>query len=127
MPGNAQISVGSFWLTLMLTASEVLVSIVALEFSYTQAPRTMKSLVLGNFSFAVSLGNLFTAIVNRYIQIDSPTSEIKMGLDEATKSGDQVMATLSLAGYDKMLGTSDDLQMYFRTGSGLSIEMAKRR
>ena len=46
-----------------------------------------------------------------------------MGLDEATKSGDQVMATLSHAGYDKMLGTSDDLQMYFRTGSGLSIEI----
>ena len=107
----------------LLTASEVLVSIVALEFSYTQAPRTMKSLVLGLFLFAVSLGNLFTAVVNRYIQIDSPTSEIKMGLDEATKSGDQVMATLSHAGYDKMLGTSDDLQMYFRTGSGLSIEI----
>ena len=33
------------------------------------------------------------------------------------------MATLSHAGYDKMLGTSDDLQMYFRTGSGLSIEI----
>jgi len=107
----------------LLTASEVLVSIVALEFSYTQAPRTMKSLVLGLFLFAVSLGNLFTAAVNRYIQIDSPSSEIKMGLEEATKLGDEVNATLSHAGYDKKLGTSDDLQINFRTGSGLSIEI----
>jgi POT family proton-dependent oligopeptide transporter len=49
----------------LLTASEILVSITALEFSYTQAPRKMKSLIMAYFFLAMSLGNLFTSIVNK--------------------------------------------------------------
>ena len=52
----------------IMTAAEVLVSITALEFSYTQAPRQMKSVVMGAFFMSVALGNLFTAAVNFFIQ-----------------------------------------------------------
>ena len=48
----------------LLTASEVLVSITGLEFSYTQAPRKMKSFVMAAWLFTVSLGNAFTAALN---------------------------------------------------------------
>ena len=50
----------------ILTAGEVMVSITGLEFSYTQAPPRMKSLVMALFYLAVSAGNAFTALVNRF-------------------------------------------------------------
>jgi POT family proton-dependent oligopeptide transporter len=49
---------------LVLTASEVLVSITALEFSYKQAPLRMKSFIMSLFLLSTSLGNLMTAGVN---------------------------------------------------------------
>jgi POT family proton-dependent oligopeptide transporter len=49
---------------LLLTASEVMVSITGLEFSYTQAPKKMKSIVMATWLFTVALGNQFTAILN---------------------------------------------------------------
>jgi POT family proton-dependent oligopeptide transporter len=52
----------------VITAGEVMVSITALEFSYTQAPRKMKSFVMGVFFLvAIAFGNIFTAQVNGYI------------------------------------------------------------
>ena len=51
----------------ILTASEVLVSITCLEFSYTQAPNTMKSLIMGCFMLSIAFGNTFTMIVNNFI------------------------------------------------------------
>ena len=55
---------------LLLTAGEVMVSITALEYSYTQAPRTMKSFIMALFMLSVSLGNIFTSTVNFFIQND---------------------------------------------------------
>ncbi|TWT37599.1 Di-/tripeptide transporter [Posidoniimonas corsicana] len=52
----------------VMTAAEILVSITALEFSYTQAPRTLKSFVMGLFFLSVFLGNMATAQVNHYVQ-----------------------------------------------------------
>lgn len=51
---------------MVITAAEVLVSITCLEFSYTQAPPQMKSLIMSFYLLSVSLGNLFTAAVNRF-------------------------------------------------------------
>jgi POT family proton-dependent oligopeptide transporter len=50
----------------ILTASEVLISVTLLEFSYTQAMPEMKSFIVGLFYLAVSAGNAFTALVNRF-------------------------------------------------------------
>ena len=52
----------------VITAAEVMVSITCLEFSYTQAPLKLKSLVMGLFLLSVSVGNGFTALVNFWIQ-----------------------------------------------------------
>ena len=60
----------------ILTAAEVLVSITCLEFSYTQAPNNIKSLVMGFFMLSVSLGNIFTAGVNSYILNPNGTSKL---------------------------------------------------
>lgn len=62
---------------ILITAAEVLVSITALEFSYTQAPKKMKSLVMGAFLMSVSLGNLFTTGVNYFIQNPDGTSKLE--------------------------------------------------
>ncbi len=61
----------------LMTAAEILVSITALEFSYTQAPKKMKSLVMGAFLMSVSIGNLFTASVNYFIQNPDGTSKLE--------------------------------------------------
>ncbi len=49
---------------IILTAAEILVSIVCLEFAYTQAPRRMKSFIMGVYFLGVSLGNVFVSLVN---------------------------------------------------------------
>lgn len=49
---------------LVLTAAEVMVSVTCLEFSYTQAPREMKSIIMAFYLLSIAAGNLFTAIVN---------------------------------------------------------------
>ena len=48
----------------LLTAAEVMVSITALEFAYTQAPKKMKSLVMSLFLLSVAAGNLVPMAVN---------------------------------------------------------------
>ena len=60
----------------VLTAGEVLVSVTHLEFAYTQAPKKMKSLVMCTYLGAISLGNLFTARVNVFIQ--NPDGTLKL-------------------------------------------------
>jgi proton-dependent oligopeptide transporter, POT family len=52
---------------IIMTAAEVLVSITALEFSYTQAPKNMKSFIMGLFLLSVTLGNVFVGQVNDWI------------------------------------------------------------
>jgi POT family proton-dependent oligopeptide transporter len=49
---------------ILLTAGEVMVSITGLEFSYTQAPKKMKSAVMALWLFAVSVGNQIASAIN---------------------------------------------------------------
>jgi POT family proton-dependent oligopeptide transporter len=49
---------------LVITAAEVMVSVTCLEFSYTQAPRELKSFVMSMYLLSVSAGNAFTMAVN---------------------------------------------------------------
>jgi len=48
----------------VLTAAEIMVSVTCLEFSYTQAPLALKSIVMGLYLLSVSAGNLLAAAVN---------------------------------------------------------------
>ena len=54
----------------ILTTSEILVSVTGLEFSYTQAPPQMKSMVMACYLSATSAGNLLTMFINISIQND---------------------------------------------------------
>ncbi len=78
---NEQISAGQRphigWQVLayfVLTCAEVMVSITALEFSYTQAPNKMKSLIMSLYMLSVTLGNLLTSGVNQIIQNEDGTT-----------------------------------------------------
>jgi len=85
-----------------LTAAEVLVSIVSLEFSYSQAPKSMKSFVMSLWLLAVSIGNQIPARLNDAIQIDTPIAEVKATANEASHGG-----------FDEKVGTEDDLLLIF--------------
>ncbi len=121
----------------ILTASEVMVSITCIEFSYTQAPRTMKSVIMALFLISVSLGSLFTAGVNHLILVESNATQAKnvavqVGLLESSDDGTVVAPAdlakaqglgfetmpgegfaLRHAGIDAVLGNDDDIQMGF--------------
>lgn len=85
---------------LIITAAEVMVSIVCLEYSYTQAPKNMKSFVMAVFFGSVFLGNIITSAVNGAIQIDDPTADFSVtNRDTPTKH----------PGYDGKVGTDDDI------------------
>jgi POT family proton-dependent oligopeptide transporter len=53
---------------ILLSAGEIMVSVTHLEFAYTQAPPKFKSLAMCTYLWAISLGNVFTAIVDHVIQ-----------------------------------------------------------
>lgn len=60
----------------LLTSAEIMVSITCLDFSYTQAPKKMKSFIMAAFLLSISLGNFFTAAVNVFIQNEDGTSKL---------------------------------------------------
>ena len=62
---------------LILTSAEVMVSITCLEFSYTQAPKKMKSFIMAAFFLSITLGNVFTAVVNIFIQNEDGSSKLE--------------------------------------------------
>lgn len=125
----------------ILTASEVMVSITCLEFSYTQAPRRMKSIIMALFMMSVSLGNLFTAGVNSFIQVESNASPAKLLASQfgnehmkASEDATDLAATrssrasdahmqyetmpdggfaMSLRGVDGVIGSEDDIKLGF--------------
>lgn len=69
-----------FFAYAILTAAEVMVSITALEFSYTQAPNRLKSIIMGLFLISISWGNTITTVVNKVILNEIEYSyEIKAG------------------------------------------------
>lgn len=99
-----------------LTAAEVMVSIVCLEFSYTQAPKTMKSVIMAIFLFAVSLGNQITAQINNFIQVPDPIANIEANGNE-----------VALGGFDQKTGTQDDIKVTFNEeGSRSDVTFASR-
>ncbi|MEQ9822989.1 MAG: hypothetical protein ABQ298_01245 [Puniceicoccaceae bacterium] len=61
-PGNLPV----LWQLLpyaLITVAEVLISITGLEFAYTQAPRSMKSTIMGFWLLCVTFGNVLVAFL----------------------------------------------------------------
>jgi POT family proton-dependent oligopeptide transporter len=105
----------------LLTAAEILVSIVALEFAYTQAPRKMKSFIMCFYLAAVAIGNFLVAGVNHYIRIPSAAEEqltAQIGMMPEDWRGDP--RTVVLHGYDK---TDLDGTYIRRLGKGAEIPL----
>jgi POT family proton-dependent oligopeptide transporter len=60
----------------LLSAGEVMVSITALEFAYTQSPKSMKAVIMAIYLLAISAGNAFTALVHVFIA--NPDGTVKL-------------------------------------------------
>jgi POT family proton-dependent oligopeptide transporter len=56
---------------ILLTAGEVLLSATGLEFAYSQAPASMKGVIMSFWSLAVTVGNLWVLIVNVSVKNDT--------------------------------------------------------
>ncbi|MCC6901577.1 MAG: MFS transporter [Polyangiaceae bacterium] len=50
---------------LIITLAEVLVSVTGLEFAYTQAPKRMKSTIMGFWLLTVTAGNVLVSIISK--------------------------------------------------------------
>ena len=104
----------------LLTSAEIMVSIVCLEFAYTNSPKSMKSMVMALFLASVAAGNFFTSAVNSYIQVNNPLDkEISDALEKIesnTTTPSQHHSTwskITYPGYDNKTNTSDDLVIHF--------------
>lgn len=138
------------WAYVLLTAGEVMISITGLEFSYTQAPKTMKSVIMAVWLFSVSLGNIFTSVVNNQIQVpgvNEVASVVKTAKQDTedsvgtwtyktqsltleSASGDQPNAKtgkkMIISGVDGQFGTDDDVELSFNEYNKLtSVDTAE--
>jgi len=109
----------------LLTAAEVMVSIVALEFAYTQAPKTMKSLLMCYYLGAVALGNYLVAEVNHFIRIPSAAEEQLAGqLASLPPDWRDSPRTIVLAGHDGVTGRGgDDFIQRLENGLPAALEI----
>jgi POT family proton-dependent oligopeptide transporter len=78
-----------------ITMAEVFISITYLEFSCTQAPKMMNSLIMGCYlAFSVALGNAFTAGLNFWL--DASDSAMLDGANDYLFFAGQMFATALL-------------------------------
>jgi POT family proton-dependent oligopeptide transporter len=67
----------------LLTLGEVLVSATGLEFAYSQAPASMKGVIMAFWYLAVTVGNLWVLLVNASVRNEAVISHIaSTGLSE---------------------------------------------
>ncbi len=108
----------------LLTAAEIMVSIVALEYAYTQSPKTMKSLVMCLYLASVALGNFLVAGVNHFIQIpDSAAAQLEEAVARLPQDWRNDPRTISLPGHDGVTGTRDDLIQRLKEGVPVALEI----
>ena len=109
----------------IITAAEIMVSIVGLEFAYTQAPKAMKSWIMALFFLSVWGGNQFTAQVNHFIDIPS-AGFLQFEQAISKLPTDPQSSSIALPGYDGIIGTADDLVAHGRKGRLESLEIPGR-
>eukprot|EP00903_Cladosiphon_okamuranus_P003830 g3828.t1 len=103
----------------LLTAAEIMISIVALEFAYTQAPRKMKSFIMCFYLAAVAVGNFLVAGVNHFIQIPSAAEEqLKVAISRLPEDWKSDPRTVVLPGFDE----ADLDEVFIRRISGETKE-----
>jgi len=61
----------------LLTMGEVLVSATGLEFAYSQAPKSMKGVIMAFWSLAVTVGSLWVLIVNASVKNEAVLGHIE--------------------------------------------------
>ena len=77
--GDTAKSVSILWQLVpyaFLTMAEVLVSATGLEFAYSQAPLSMKGVIMSFWNLATTVGNLWVLLVNAAIRNDHVTESI---------------------------------------------------
>lgn len=110
----------------LLTVAEVMVSIVALEYAYTQAPRTMKSLIMCFYLASVAIGNFLVAGVNELIQIkDSAAIQLAEATAKLPADWRKDPRNVSLPGHDGVTGTDDDIIARLKDGALEEIELPR--
>lgn len=101
----------------VITAGEVMVSIVGLEFAYTQAPKSLKSMIMSLYLLAVFVGNFLTGAINNLIQIPSAAAEqAELALAQLPADWRKSPRTVVLEGFDGKTGTADDFVQEYQTG-----------
>jgi len=108
----------------LITVAEVLVSIVSLEYAYTQAPKTMKSLLMCFYLGSVAIGNFFVAGVNHFIQIpNTAAAQLAVALEKLPAAGRKAVRTVVLPGCDGVTGTPDDMVQQMDDGMPTALEL----
>ena len=68
MPVDDRLNIAwQFFPYLTITMAEILISITGLEFAYTQAPKSMKSIIMSFWMLTTFLGNVIVAISSRFM------------------------------------------------------------
>ncbi len=127
------------WAYVLLTCAEIMISITGLEFSYTQAPKSMKSVVMALWLFSVALGNLFAGGVNHYIrvpginqiaatiksqEVDSSATVGSWQIKTSPLQGDEDKEpgkSIRVSGVDGVFGNEDDVVMNFDSFNRLKV------
>ncbi len=100
---------------IIVTAAEIMVSIVGLEFAYTQAPKNMKSMIMSLFLLSVWLGNMFTSTTANLIQIPSAAlQQADLANTALPANSREAPHTLVLPGYDGKSDTPDDFVIEYK-------------
>jgi proton-dependent oligopeptide transporter, POT family len=97
----------------LLTLGEVLVSATGLEFAYSQAPQSMKGVIMSFWLLSVSYGNLWVLMTNAAVRNDAVTTQIaSTGLSETAFlmfffAGFAFLASLAFALYARRYPMQD--------------------